>query len=149
MIHRSRSLLLLDRHRLLSRRILDRFRRAGRRRFTRSIVAFDVNEPFYLQSCEMPSSERSGSTARQRARKRERERRSQRGEQSAIVISYPSRPRLVRPLDTGLENVNRSSTVCLDDDRYSGTRRFLFLPGELPRWLIHPFSRRRTSRSPD
>lgn len=39
---------------------------------------------------------------------------SRRGEQSAIVISYLSRSRLVKRLDTGLENVNRSSTVRLD-----------------------------------
>lgn len=32
-----------------------------------------------------------------------------------IVISYASRPRLVKPLDTGSENVNRPSTVFLVD----------------------------------
>lgn len=51
---------------------------------------------------------------RQEARWTEAESLEEVNTESTVVISYPSRPRLVRPLDTGPENVNRLSTVRLN-----------------------------------
>ncbi|CAL1686364.1 unnamed protein product [Lasius platythorax] len=74
---------------------------------------------------------------------RDAEKRARGGEQSAIVISYPSRPRLVKPLDTGLENVNRSSTVRrLDGSRLLFKSSFARRIGSVP--TDQPFREKET-----
>lgn len=112
----------------LLRRSLDRRRSISTR------LSFDVNEPVYLWS--------KGARCR-RSGKRRREKRARGGEQSAIVISYPSRPRLVKPLDTGLENVNRSSTVRrLDGSRLLFKSSFARRIGSVP--TDQPFREKET-----
>lgn len=82
--------------------IANRFRCADRR--WRARLSMSMNLFTFYWKAQGAVVEREGEVSRE----------SERGEQSAIVISYPSRSRLAKRLDTGLENVNRSSTVRLD-----------------------------------